>query len=260
MRPISEMLKKKLSLNPFMMLVARHELEEIFFINDKDYPGYNEFLINRNDLPDDFEVRTPTLKGISPMQNQVTRQAIEEYLEPEIEVIYELEADYEPVIGKVLKFPTIDLGIYKNKYERYLALCAAFCSILFLIGGLSQVSISMQTNVEEKSSIKLVLPEIVPLEEPSPAGEERVENMSYNSYSQRELTLPHSQPIASDWSGSSRRISLRCMDTEFEITGVTSEIKEVIPRYNVHKLFDLTDEGKFDEQIEIDDDLKIKVA
>lgn len=205
-----------------MAMLRLYEIEELFPEEILHFPGTQRLIVDMDELPEDFEERTPTLTGISPKQIEITKQAMDEYLEPEMEVIYELEADYEPVIGKVLELP-IGLKIYKNKYERYMAFFATFASIFFLIGGLNKVASSADVPLNMRAKTMLIVPTCVPQEEPEPFGEEkRAEVMPHHP--QKDVLLPHNQPRAYDWHETSPKLKIRWnTDTEVELEGVTSE-------------------------------------
>lgn len=203
-----------------MVLVARHELEEIFLICDRDHPGFNEFLIRREDLPDDFEIRTPTLKGISPLQIEVTRQAIDEYLAPEIEIVIPPEPVHKEPVNDGIAIHVDKPKLPKNFKERFLCICAIVATLFIMIGGL--FSVARASDVSNIHQSKMFVPDIAIEEEPAPAGE-RMENVIHHP--QREITLPHSQPRASDWHEPSPKLRLRFVDTEIELAEVTSEFE-----------------------------------
>lgn len=204
-----------------MAMLRLYEIEELFPEEILHFPGTQRLIVDREELPEDFEERTPTLIGISPKQMEITMQSIDEYLEPDIEVIYELEADYEPKKGKVLELP-MNLIIYKNKYERYMAFFAAFASIFFMVVGLNKVASSSQIPLKMSVRKMIIIPECIPQNEPNPAGEERAEVMPQNP--QKDVLLPHCQSRACDWHETSPKVKIRWnTDTEVELEGVTSE-------------------------------------
>lgn len=185
-----------------MTMLRLDEIEDFFPEEILYYPGTQRLIVDRRELPDDFEERTPTLVGISPKQMEVTQQAIDEYLEPEIEFVYEFVADYEKEDEEEID----KLILYKNKYERYVALVAAFACIFFLISGVNELARSFSSLHKFTKQLE----------------NKEISIMAQNP--QKDVLLNHSQPRASDWHEISPKVKIKWdLDTDVELEGVTTE-------------------------------------
>ena len=186
-----------------MTMLNLDEIEELFPEEILYFPWTQRLIVDCKELPDDFEERVPTLTGISPVQMEITQRSIDEYveyLEPEIEIIYEFEADYEEIEE------VNSLIVYKNKYERYIALIAAFVATFFLIGGINSLATSFNSLHKFKKQVE----------------KKELNIMAQNP--QKDVLLKHSQPRANDWKETSPKLKIRFdMDTFVELEGVTSE-------------------------------------
>lgn len=204
-----------------MVMLYREELEDRCPQVIRMYPDIQDLIVPREILPSDFEIRTPTLLGVSPDQVELARQAFDEYLEPEIEIVIPPEPVHKEPVNDGVAIHVEKPKLPKNLMERFLCICAIVATLFIMIGGLFSVSTAGDIPIIYQSKI-LFVPDVAIEEEPVPAGE-RMENVIHHP--QREITLPHSQPRASDWHEPSPKLRLRFVDTDIELTGVTSEFE-----------------------------------